>query len=64
MSYIYELMDSIKEKIAFNFEGMERKYYMQDELRNFIDIYLQQVIILILNCGMKISSLMWMGGEK
>ena len=64
MSYIYELMDSIKEKIACNFEGMERKYYMQDELHNFIDIYLQQVIILILNYGMKISSLMWMGGEK
>ena len=26
MDYIYELMDSVKEKIAFNCGGMERKY--------------------------------------
>ena len=26
MSYIYELMDSTKEKIAFNCGGVERKY--------------------------------------
>ena len=26
MGYIYELMDSTKEKIAFNCGGMERKY--------------------------------------
>ncbi|RVW84750.1 hypothetical protein CK203_046693 [Vitis vinifera] len=26
MGYIYELMDSAKEKIAFNYRGMERKY--------------------------------------
>ncbi|RVW94954.1 hypothetical protein CK203_040097 [Vitis vinifera] len=33
---------------------------MQDGLCNFIDLYMQQVIILILNCGMEISSLMLM----
>ena len=33
---------------------------MQDGLRNFIDLYMQQVTILILNCGMGISSLMLM----
>ena len=66
MGYIYELMDSAKEKIAFNCRGMERKYgpiwrkSMQDGLRNFIDLYMQQAIILILNCGMEISSLMLM----
>ena len=32
-----------------------------DGLRNFIDLYMQWVIILIHNCGMKASSLMWMG---
>ena len=26
MSYIYELIDSAKEKIAFNCGGVERKY--------------------------------------
>ena len=26
MGYIYELMDSAKEKIAFNYRGVERKY--------------------------------------
>ena len=36
---------------------------MQDGLRNFIDFYMQQVIIIILNYAMKISSLMWMGEE-
>ncbi|RVW43457.1 hypothetical protein CK203_070341 [Vitis vinifera] len=54
MGYIYELMDSAKEKIAFNCRGMERKYaqfgekLMQDGFRNFIDLYMQQTIILIL----------------
>ena len=33
---------------------------MQDGLPNFIDLYMQQVTILILNCGMGISSLMLM----
>ncbi|RVW30873.1 hypothetical protein CK203_110515 [Vitis vinifera] len=33
---------------------------MQDGLRNFIDLYMQQSIILILNYGMEISSLMLM----
>ena len=66
MGYIYELMDSAKEKIAFNCgawrENMARfgEKLMQDGLRNFIDLYIQQVSILILNCGMGISSLMLM----
>ncbi|RVX10235.1 hypothetical protein CK203_016188 [Vitis vinifera] len=57
MGYIYELMDSTKEKIAFNCrvwrENMAQfgEKLMQDGLRNFIDLYMQRVIILILNCG-------------
>ncbi|RVX18236.1 hypothetical protein CK203_006329 [Vitis vinifera] len=56
MGYIYELMDSAKEKIAFNCgawrENMAQfgEKLMQDGLRNFIDLYMQQAIILILNC--------------
>ncbi|RVW92081.1 hypothetical protein CK203_037088 [Vitis vinifera] len=66
MGYIYELMDSAKEKIAFIVgawrENMAQfgEKLMQDGLRNFIDLYMQQTIILILNCGMEISSLMLM----
>ncbi|KAL6318501.1 hypothetical protein AAG906_000579 [Vitis piasezkii] len=57
IGYIYELMDSTKEKIAFNYrvwrENMAQfgEKLMQDGLRNFIDLYMQRVIILILNCG-------------
>ncbi|KAL6321486.1 hypothetical protein AAG906_018455 [Vitis piasezkii] len=57
MGYIYELMDSTKEKIAFNCRAWRENMaqfgekLMQDGLHNFIDLYMQRAIILILNCG-------------
>ena len=43
MGYIYELMDSAKEKIAFNCGNMAQfgEKLIQDGLRNFIDLYMQ-----------------------
>ncbi|RVW43014.1 hypothetical protein CK203_090073 [Vitis vinifera] len=66
MGYIYELMDSAKEKIAFNCRGMERKYgpiWRKIDARwtpqlhrplYAADYYLNP------HCGMEISSLMLM----
>ena len=65
MDYIYELMDLAKEKIALNCGGIKKKYkpiwrkQMQDGPHNFVDLYIQWVIILIPNCA-ETSSLMWM----
>ena len=66
MGYIYEQMDSAKEKLHLIVgawrENMAqfREKLMQDGLPNFIDLYMQRVTILIPNCGMGISSLMLM----
>ena len=68
MSYIYEFMDLTNDKIACNCGEIERKYdliwkkkyiYMQDGLHTFIDLYMQQVIILTFTYTIKISSLIW-----
>ena len=66
MGYMYELMNSDKEKITFNCRGVERKY--GPIWRKFDARWTPQLhrplhavsYYLNLNCGMEISSLMLM----